>query len=122
MNAPVTGVHPTAIVETGARIASGAIVGPYSVIGPEVEIAAGCRIGGAVGIAGHVSIVDHVEISGHTSVTKSIGKAGVYSGVYPFEPNRDWRRNAVQLRHLADMAKRLAALEAALEELTRSRS
>src|SRR6185436_13468473 len=105
-------------VRIGAHTAIAACTG----IAGSVRIGRYCRIGGAVGIAGHVSIADHVEISGHTSVTKSIAKAGVYSGVYPFEANRDWRRNAAQLRHLADIAKRLAALEAAREELTRSRS
>jgi UDP-3-O-[3-hydroxymyristoyl] glucosamine N-acyltransferase len=105
-------------VRIGAHTAIAACTG----IAGSVHIGRYCRIGGAVGIAGHVRIVDHVEISGHTAVTKSIEKPGVYTGVYPFEPNRDWRRNAAQLRHLADIAKRLAALEAALEELTRSRS
>ena len=105
-------------VRIGAHTAIAACTG----IAGSVRIGRYCRIGGAVGIAGHVALADHVEISGHTSVTKSIEKAGVYSGVYPFEPNRNWRRNAAQLRHLADIAKRLAAAEAALEELTRSRS
>ena len=105
-------------VRIGAHTAIAACTG----IAGSVHVGRYCRIGGAVGIAGHVSIADHVEISGHTSVTKSIGKAGVYSGVYPFESNRDWRRNAAQLRHLADIAKRVTALEAAIEELTRSRS
>jgi UDP-3-O-[3-hydroxymyristoyl] glucosamine N-acyltransferase len=104
-------------VRIGAHTAIAACTG----IAGSVQIGRYCRIGGAVGIAGHVRIADHVEISGHTSVTKSIAKAGVYSGVYPFEPNRDWRRNAAQLRHLADIAKRLAALEAALEEIMRER-
>jgi len=46
MNAPIAGrVHPSAIVEPGARIAAGVEIGPYAVIGAEVEIAAGCRIG-----------------------------------------------------------------------------
>jgi UDP-3-O-[3-hydroxymyristoyl] glucosamine N-acyltransferase len=80
-----------------------------------------CRIGGAVGIAGHVEIGDRVEISGHTAVTRSISQPGAYTGVYPFEPNREWRRNAAQVRHLNEMAKRIAALEAALEQLTRER-
>ena len=105
-------------VRIGAHTAIAACTG----IAGSVQIGRSCRIGGAGGSAGHGRIADHVEISGHTSVTKSIGKPGVYSGVYPFEPNRDWRRNAAQLRHLADIAKRLTALEAALEELTRSRS
>ena len=105
-------------VHIGAHTAIAACTG----IAGSVRIGRYCRIGGAVGIAGHVSIADRVEISGHTSITKSIDEAGVYSGVYPFEPNRDWRRNAAQLRHLAEIVRRVAALEDGLDRLTRSQS
>jgi UDP-N-acetylglucosamine acyltransferase len=37
-------VHPTAIVDPGARIAESAEIGPYCVIGAEVEIGAGTRL------------------------------------------------------------------------------
>ena len=32
------GIHPTAIVAPGARLARGVTVGPYCVIGAEVEV------------------------------------------------------------------------------------
>jgi UDP-3-O-[3-hydroxymyristoyl] glucosamine N-acyltransferase len=105
-------------VHIGAHTAIAACTG----IAGSVHIGRYCRIGGAVGIAGHVTITDHVEVSGHTSITKSIDKPGVYSGVYPFGPNREWRRNAVHLRHLAEIARRVAALEDGLARLTRSQS
>jgi UDP-3-O-[3-hydroxymyristoyl] glucosamine N-acyltransferase len=105
-------------VRIGAHTAIAACTG----ISGSVIIGSHCRIGGAVGIAGHVRIADRVDISGHTAITKSIDAPGVYSGVYPFEPNRDWRRNAAQLRHLAELNRRVAALEANLEQLTRSRT
>ncbi|MDB5863839.1 MAG: UDP-3-O-(3-hydroxymyristoyl) glucosamine N-acyltransferase [Betaproteobacteria bacterium] len=105
-------------VRIGAHTAIAACTG----IAGSVQIGRYCRIGGAVGIAGHVNICDRVEISGHTSITKSIDQPGVYSGVYPFEPNRQWRRNAAQVRHLAEIARRVSALEGELAELTRSRS
>ena len=101
-------------VRIGAHTAIAACTG----IAGSVHIGRHCRIGGAVGIAGHVHIADRVEISGHTAVTKSIDKPGVYSGVYPFEPNREWRRNASQLRHLAEIVRRVAALENELARLT----
>lgn len=104
-------------VHIGAHTAIAACTG----ISGSVRIGRHCRIGGGVGIAGHLRIADRVEISGHTAITKSIETAGVYSGVYPFEPNRDWRRNAAQLRHLAQLARRVAALERGLEPLTRER-
>lgn len=91
-----------------AGIAGSAIIGRY------------CRIGGASGIAGHLTIADHVEISAYTLITKSIHEPGIYTGAYPFEPNREWRRNAAQLRHLGDLADRLRALEKRLAALERS--
>ena len=34
-------IHPTAIVDRGARLGKGVTVGPYSVIGPKVEVGEG---------------------------------------------------------------------------------
>lgn len=45
-------IHPTAIIDTKARLAADVKVGPYSVIGPDVEIAAGCEIASHVVIEG----------------------------------------------------------------------
>lgn len=49
-------IHPTAIVDPGARIADGVEIGPYSVIGEHVEIGERCRIGAHVVITGHTRI------------------------------------------------------------------
>ena len=54
---------------------------------------------------------DGVEISAYTPITKSIDRPGTYTGVYAFEPHRDWLRNAAQLRHLAELAQRVRGLE-----------
>ena len=45
-------IHPTAVVDPGARIAADVIVGPYSVIGAHVEIESNCHIGAHVVIDG----------------------------------------------------------------------
>jgi UDP-N-acetylglucosamine acyltransferase len=50
------GIHPTAIVERGARLAPDVVVGPYSFIGPHVEIGEGCRIGAHTVITGHTRL------------------------------------------------------------------
>jgi len=98
-------------VRIGAHTAIAACVG----IAGSSRIGRFCRIGGASGIAGHLSVADHVEISAHTLVTKSIGEAGTYTGAYPFESNRDWRRNAASLRKLGELASRVRALEKELQ-------
>ncbi|SDJ18800.1 acyl-ACP--UDP-N-acetylglucosamine O-acyltransferase [Billgrantia gudaonensis] len=45
-------IHPTAIVDPGARLAEDVEVGPFTVIGPDVEIGPGSRIGPHVVIKG----------------------------------------------------------------------
>lgn len=98
-------------VRIGAHTAIAACVG----IAGSSRVGRYCRIGGASGIAGHLSIADHVEISAHTLVTKSITEPGTYTGAYPFEANRDWRRNAASLRNLGELTERVRALEKALD-------
>jgi UDP-N-acetylglucosamine acyltransferase len=49
-------IHPTAIIEPGAKIANRVEIGPYTVIGGQVEIGEDCRIGAHAVITGHTRI------------------------------------------------------------------
>jgi len=49
-------IHPTAIVDPGARIGSNVSIGAYSIIGPHVEIGDNTRVGPHVVITGHTRI------------------------------------------------------------------
>jgi UDP-N-acetylglucosamine acyltransferase len=49
-------IHPSAIIEDGARIAPDARIGPFSVIGAGVDIGPGCEIGPHVVIAGRTRL------------------------------------------------------------------
>jgi UDP-3-O-[3-hydroxymyristoyl] glucosamine N-acyltransferase len=89
-----------------------AIAGCVGIAG-SADIGRHCTIGGAAMIAGHITIVDRVNVSGGTFISRSLLKPGTYSGVYPFEENRRWARNAALVRHLAELADRLRALERA---------
>ena len=68
MNAPAGRIHPTAIVEPGARVAPDVEIGPYAVIGAEVEIAAGCRIGSHAVITGHTRFGLNCHVWQFTSI------------------------------------------------------
>jgi len=105
-------------VHVGSHTAIAACTG----IAGSVRVGRRCRIAGAVGIAGHLTITDDVEISAKTLVTKSIAEPGVYSGGYPFEANRSWRRNAAQIRHLDELARTVRQLEKRLAELEAERN
>lgn len=51
-----TTIHPTAIVDPGARLGAGVQIGPYCVIGPKVEIGDGCRLQNHVTVQGPTTI------------------------------------------------------------------
>ncbi len=59
------GIHPTAMVAPGARIADDVVIGPFCSVGPDVELAAGVRL------------ISHVVVDGHTSI-------GAGTLLYPF--------------------------------------
>jgi UDP-N-acetylglucosamine acyltransferase len=58
-------IHPTAVIEPGARLAETARVGPYCVVGSEVELQDG------------VELVSHVAVAGRTLV-------GAETRIFPF--------------------------------------
>jgi UDP-N-acetylglucosamine acyltransferase len=55
-------IHPTAIIEEGARLAGNVQVGPYAIIGGHVEIGEGTTIGAHAVITGHTRIGKHNRI------------------------------------------------------------
>ena len=62
------GIHPSAIVDPGARLARGVTVGPYSVIGPQVEIGEQTWIGSHVVLDGRLRIGQRNKIFHFTSL------------------------------------------------------
>lgn len=100
-------------VRIGAHTAIAGCVG----IAGSATIGRYCRIGGSAGILGHLQIADHVEIASFTLIGKSITEPGSYAGIMPFSRNDEWRKNAVHMRHLDEMAKRLRKLEKEIESL-----
>lgn len=55
-------IHPTAVIDPGARIARDVEIGPYAVIGANVEIGAGCRIGAHTVITGHTRLGENNRV------------------------------------------------------------
>lgn len=56
------GVHPSAIVEPGAKLGSDVSIGPFSHVGPEVEL------GENVALVGHVVVAGRTKIGARTKV------------------------------------------------------
>jgi UDP-3-O-[3-hydroxymyristoyl] glucosamine N-acyltransferase len=70
-----------------------------------------CTVGGAAVILGHLSLCDDVHVSAATVISRSIRQPGTYTGMYPFDDNASWARNTARVRHLAELAERVGALE-----------
>ncbi len=58
-------IHPTAIVEDGARLGDGVSIGPYCVVGPNVQLGDG------------VELISHVAVAGFTQI-------GPQTRIWPF--------------------------------------
>ena len=61
-------IHPTAIIEDGAKLGSGVSVGPYSIIGAHVELGDDVQIDAHVVVTGHTSIGARTQIFPFASV------------------------------------------------------
>ncbi|TAN07448.1 MAG: acyl-ACP--UDP-N-acetylglucosamine O-acyltransferase [Rhodanobacteraceae bacterium] len=68
MNPAHPTIHPTAIVEDGAKLADDVTVGPYAVIGAEVEIGASCRVGAHALIQGPTRIGRNNRIEAYGAI------------------------------------------------------
>jgi UDP-3-O-[3-hydroxymyristoyl] glucosamine N-acyltransferase len=94
-------------VHIGAHSAMAGCVG----IAGSARIGRHCTVGGGAIILGHLELVDHVHVTAATVITRSIHKPGQYSGLFPFDDNASWEKNAATLRQLHALRDRLRALE-----------
>ncbi|MDY0747104.1 UDP-3-O-(3-hydroxymyristoyl)glucosamine N-acyltransferase [Paucibacter sp. R3-3] len=93
------------------RIGAHTAMAGCSAIAGSTTIGKHCTIGGAAMIIGHLTLADNVHISMGTAITRSIAKPGQYSGVFPFDDNASWEKNAATLRQLHALRERIRALE-----------
>jgi UDP-3-O-[3-hydroxymyristoyl] glucosamine N-acyltransferase len=91
-----------------------AIAGCVGIAG-STQVGRNCRIGGAAMISGHLSIADGTVVGGGTVIGGSIDRPGVYTGVFPSLPYREWQRAAARVRRLDSLAERVSAIERALD-------
>ncbi len=99
------------------QIGHNVVVGDDTIMAAMVGIAGSavigkrCMIGGAARIVGHISIVDDTVISTQTFVSRSITKAGQYTGYYPMADHASFEKSAAALRRLDDLRDRVRRLE-----------
>jgi UDP-3-O-[3-hydroxymyristoyl] glucosamine N-acyltransferase len=105
-------VHIAHNCEIGERTAIAGCVG----FAGSTTVGADCTFAGQVGVSGHLRICDNVHFTGQARVTASISEPGTYASGTPLQPARQWGKNAVRFGQLQELAERVKALEAALDE------
>jgi UDP-3-O-[3-hydroxymyristoyl] glucosamine N-acyltransferase len=107
------GVKLDNLIQIGHNVRVGkntAMAGCVGVAG-SATIGANCTIGGAAIVLGHLVLADGVNISAATVVTRSIRKAGHYTGIFPIDDNAAWEKNAASLKQLHSLRDRIRVLE-----------
>lgn len=110
-------------IDNLVQIAHNVHIGEYTAIAGCVGIAgsthigAYCTVGGAAMFVGHIEIADRTHIGGGTLVSKSIRNPDNYASSFPLSTMKEWLSNAVHLRHLDDLVKRVKQLETEIKTM-----
>ncbi len=96
-------------VGEGALLAALVGLAGSTVVGPRV------LMGGQAATSGHLEIGEGAMVAGQAGITHDIPAGAAVAGT-PATPIREWRRNTVLARRLADLMARLRKLEGGTEE------
>lgn len=110
------GVKLDNLIQIGHNVRIGrhsALAGCVGVAG-SANIGEHCTVGGGAVVLGHLTLADHVHISAASVVTRSIMKAGNYTGLFPIDDNAAWEKNAATLKQLHALRDRLKLVEKAI--------
>ena len=105
------------------QIAHNVDVGEHSVVAAQTGISGSSKlgeksvIGGQVGIAGHLSLAKGTQIGAQAGINFNTTEENKQWHGSPAQPLRDWMRASVLFKQLPAIVKRVAALEATIQEL-----
>src|SRR4030095_6726200 len=109
-------------IDNLVQIAHGVCVAERALLAAQVGVAGSTVLeddvvlGGQVGVSGHVRIGKGAMATAKTGIPNDIDAGTLVSG-YPSQPNLEWRKSQVLVRHLPDLKKRVAELEQRIAEL-----
>jgi UDP-3-O-[3-hydroxymyristoyl] glucosamine N-acyltransferase len=114
----VTEIGDGTKIDNQVQIGHNCIIGKHCIIVAQTGISGSTRIGDYVtlaaqcGVAGHLTIADGVTCAARCGVISSITEpGGTYFG-YPARPIKDDRRDAMHIKQLGTLLKRVKDLEA----------
>lgn len=79
------------------------------------KIGANCMIAGQVGVAGHIAVGDRTAIGAQSGIPNNVAADSRLMG-YPAVPMADFARNAVYIKRLSSLFKRVDQLEKSIKE------
>lgn len=111
-------------IDNQVQIGHNCIIGKHCIIVAQTGISGSTRIGDYVvlaaqcGVAGHLVIADRVTFGGRSGIISSILEpGGTYFG-YPARPLKEDRRDAMRIKQLGSLFKRVKTLESGREAET----
>ena len=108
-----TQIHDGVRLDNLIHIAHNVIIGQDTAIAANTGIAGSttlgkrCMIGGMVGIVGHLNICDDVIVNAKSTVDKDIKTPGMYTGIMPLMPHKQWQNVGLWLVKLDKIIKYL---------------
>lgn len=111
------GVKLDNLVQIGHNVhigAHSALAGCAGVAG-SAQIGAHCTVGGGAVVLGHLSLADGVHVSAASVVTRSLPRAGHYTGFFPLDDNARWEHNAAVVKQLDRLRAQVRTLSQRLD-------
>ena len=108
-----TQVHNGVRLDNLIHIAHNVTIGQDTAIAANTGIAGStvlgkrCMVGGMVGIVGHLNICDDVIVNAKSTVDKDIKTPGMYTGIMPLMPHKQWQNVGLWLVKLDKIIKYL---------------
>jgi UDP-3-O-[3-hydroxymyristoyl] glucosamine N-acyltransferase len=108
-----TQIHNGVRLDNLIHIAHNVIIGQDTAIAANTGIAGStalgkrCMIGGMVGIVGHLNICDDVIVNAKSTIDKDIKAPGMYTGIMPLMPHKQWQNVGLWLVKIDKIVKYL---------------
>lgn len=102
-------------VAHNVEIGANTVIAAQAGIAGSTKVGKHCMIGGQVGFAGHITVGDNVNIGAQSGIPNNVA-SGLNLMGYPAVPYHDFARQAVMLKRLPELFKRVDALEATKNE------
>lgn len=98
------------------EIGANTVMAAQGGVAGSAKVGENCMVGGQVGIAGHIAVGNNVQIGAQSGIPRSIPDGQVLMG-YPAVDARQFARQAVNVKNLDALYRRVAQLEKQLKGL-----